>query len=90
MLSTRYEKNSARCARLARETGDSVLSFGLMKMAEAWLDLAKNRDTEPVEEARKRSLAQAASRRRRMRLSSRQVVKHSKGPGKTAANKRHA
>ncbi len=46
MLSNRYEKNSARCVRLARESGDAVLSYGLMKMAEAWLEL----DREPTSE----------------------------------------
>src|SRR5919109_1481880 len=43
MLSSRYEKNSARCVRLARESGDAVLTYGLMKMAEAWLELGRNR-----------------------------------------------
>src|SRR5215831_6148339 len=42
MLRNRYEKKSARCMRLAKESGDSVLSLGFMKMAEAWLELAKN------------------------------------------------
>jgi hypothetical protein len=39
------QQNGANCMRLARETNDAVLSFGYMKMAQAWLDLEKRRRT---------------------------------------------
>jgi hypothetical protein len=85
MLSNRYEKNSARCVRLARESGDAVLSYGLMKMAEAWLELDRNRHPKTLGEQRR----QTRSRRANPRIgsSSRRVIKRSKAPSKTAANK---
>jgi len=51
-----YEQRAANCVRLAQETNEAVLSFGLMKMAHAWLDLAETRRTD-----RGRDLAPRAS-----------------------------
>ena len=41
-MSSKYQQNGGKCMRLAREANDAVLSFGYMKMAEAWLDLDKH------------------------------------------------
>jgi len=40
-MSRKYQQNGANCMRLAQEANDAVLSFGYMKMAEAWLELDK-------------------------------------------------
>jgi hypothetical protein len=40
-MSSEYQQNGAHCMRLAQEANDAVLSFGYMKMAEAWLELDK-------------------------------------------------
>jgi hypothetical protein len=42
-MSSKYQQNGANCKRLAQEANDAVLSFGYMKMAEAWLKLDKRR-----------------------------------------------
>ena len=85
MLSNKYEKNSARCVRLARESGDTVLSYGLMKMAEAWLELDRNRHRKTLREHRR----QTRSRRAKPRIGSpsRRGIRRSKAPSKTVANK---
>jgi hypothetical protein len=82
MLRNRYEKNSARCMRLAKENGDSVLSLGFMKMADAWLELAKNRRPKILHEGPRRSSAHTRSRPRNasMRSSTRQ-------PGRTGSRR---
>jgi hypothetical protein len=89
MLSNKYEKNSARCVRLARQSGDAVLSYGLMKMAEAWLELGRNRHPKTLHEQRRQLSADNRSRRGNPRIgsSSRRVIRRSKAPSKTAANK---
>lgn len=43
IASNGYQENATRCVRLAEGTNDFVFSFGFMKMAEAWLDLAERR-----------------------------------------------
>jgi hypothetical protein len=43
MSKSRFERNAANCRRLAQEAGDAVLSYGFMKMAEAWLALENSR-----------------------------------------------
>jgi hypothetical protein len=88
MFSNRYDKNAAKCARLARESGDSVLSFGLLRMADAWLELAKNRREGDVRQTSAHTRSHRG--RWRMRSSSRGVVSHRKGGAKVAGEKRHA
>ena len=43
MSKTKFERNAANCVRFAQEAGDAVLSYGFMKMAEAWLALENRR-----------------------------------------------
>src|SRR5436190_23767740 len=73
-MSSRYQQNGANCMRLARETNDAVLSFGYVKMAQAWLELEKSRRRNP----RRRALSKHTRSRgmnRRRHLSSRRTLK---------------
>jgi hypothetical protein len=64
MSMRRYEENAANCVRLARESNDAVLSFGLSKMAQAWLDLARkdSPDNQPHEALQGSRRAQGRAR----------------------------
>ena len=73
MLS-KYRQNSANCVRLAGETNEPVLSFGYMKMAEAWLDLDKRRQTK----ARSRRHIGSRQVNRRVRQGSKSALKTTK------------
>src|SRR5262245_39142267 len=86
MLSTRYEKNSARCVRLASESGDAMLSYGLLKMAEAWLELDRNRRPKTLREQRRQTRSLRANPR--IGSSPRRAISHSRASSKTAAHKR--
>jgi hypothetical protein len=55
MAKDRFERNAAKCVRLAKGAGDAVLSYGFLKMAEAWRDLAKRRDSPTRQHTRRRS-----------------------------------
>jgi hypothetical protein len=48
-MSSKYQQKWRQCMRLARKTDDAVLSFGYMKMAQAWLDLEKPADHEATQ-----------------------------------------
>jgi hypothetical protein len=54
MAKDRFERNAAKCVRLAKGAGDAVLSYGFLKMA-AWRDLAKRRDSPTRQHTRRRS-----------------------------------
>ena len=43
MSKSRFERNAANCMRFAQEAGDPALSYGFMKMAEAWRALENTR-----------------------------------------------
>jgi hypothetical protein len=76
-MSSKYEQN-ANCMRLARETDDAVLSFGYMKIAEAWLELDKR--CRAKRRLRARSLhTKSRQVNRRARLSSYGTIKRSRG-----------
>jgi hypothetical protein len=53
----KYQQNAANCMRLARETNDAVLSFGYMKMAQAWSDLEKEASPNHEAEATQSTIA---------------------------------
>jgi hypothetical protein len=63
IASNGYQENATRCVRLAEGTNDFVFSFGFMKMAEAWLDLAERRAPSQVKMAGSPSATSSPNRR---------------------------
>jgi hypothetical protein len=71
MSKSRFERNAANCRRFAQEAGDAVLSYGFMKMAEAWLGLENRRShvrgvqhTRPRTSAKRRIVPRERAARR--------------------------
>jgi hypothetical protein len=77
-----YEERAVKCVRLAEQTNDAIISFGLFKMAQAWLDLAeKNSRPELVRDSTPGSSSEHTKSRRlnkRTRSSSRRLISRSK------------
>jgi len=66
MPRNRFERNAARCVRLAQGAGDAVLSYGFMKMAEAWRDLDRRRSHSPTRHRTRRPSSTHRHIRRRV------------------------
>ena len=85
-----YEQRAAKCVRLAQKTNEALLSFGLMKMAQAWLDLAEKRRPDLGGEMTPRSSAPPTSPRRPTRqthASAGRAPSRSKGSRKAPAKR---
>jgi hypothetical protein len=87
-----YEEHAVSCVRLAETANEAIISFGLIKMAQAWLDLADSKSrADPAQKGAPRSSSEHTTSRRlnrAARAAAGGAVSRSKGSGKTAEKRR--